>query len=85
MARWFVSEGAEERQRRDDLSRFCIGRQKKAPLYSKCTRVKAGCAEVVGGWGVKSVQNQDLEAERNKNARHTGRLEVENTAAKSNE
>lgn len=37
------------------------------------------------GWGVKSVHNLDLEAERNKNARHTGRLEVENTAAKLNE
>lgn len=38
-----------------------------------------------GVGGVKSVQNLDLEAERNKNARHTGRLEVENTAAKLNE
>lgn len=37
------------------------------------------------GVGVKSVHNLDLEAERNKNARHTGRLEVENTAAKLNE
>lgn len=76
-------------QRRDSGRRILADSveedRKKAPLYSKCTRVKAGCAEVGWAGGAKSVQNQDLKAERNKNARHTGHLEVENTAAKLNE
>lgn len=41
-----------------------------------------GC---MGGGGVKSVQTQDLEAEQNDIARHAGRLEVKNAAAKLNE
>lgn len=43
-------KGAEERPRGQDLSRYCVGRQKKkAPLYSKCTRVKADRSGVGGG------------------------------------
>lgn len=51
VARWFVSEGAEERQRREGLSGCWIGRQKKRFLWiQKCTSIQAGCVVVgVGG------------------------------------
>lgn len=60
-------------------------KEKKVPLDSKVHEHPSwlrGGGEWWWGWGVKSVHNLDLEAERNKTARHTGRLEVENTAAK---
>lgn len=78
-------KGAEERPWREGFRRHCSGRLKKALLYSKCTRVKADRSGLGGVWGVKSVQTQDLEAEQNDIARHAGRLEVKNAAAKLNE
>lgn len=78
-------KGAEERG--GDLVDTVQEDKKKALLYSKCTRVKADRWGVGGGvyGGVKSVQTQDLEAEQNDIARHTGHLEVKNAAAKLNE
>lgn len=64
-------KGAEERPRGQDLSRHCVGRQKKkgSSVFKVHSRQSSGG---VGGW-VKSVQNQDLEAEQDETAHRTFR------------
>lgn len=72
VARWFVCEGAEERQRWEGLSGRWIRKTKKkkgssgfkSARASKLVARRWGVVVVVVG--VKSVHNLDLEAERNK-------------------